>query len=199
MDMAATAAAGDVLRAALLVIIAAAAAWYLGRIVLALALLALGRLLPRSAQLGLRAAPAALRPLFARALAGGLLGAAVASGAAWAQPDGECGQSTIPVLDRGQACAAAPGISAAADPPGELAGRAQGSEGAGAGDVHVVAPGDTLWSIAAGRLPSPDAAAVAAAWPSIYERNRSLIGDDPGLIHPGLALDIPAELSGQAS
>jgi nucleoid-associated protein YgaU len=58
----------------------------------------------------------------------------------------------------------------------------------------VVAPGDSLWRIAAAEL-GPDAtpADVAAAWPRWYAANRAAIGDDPGLIVPGLVLRMPEE------
>jgi resuscitation-promoting factor RpfA len=55
-----------------------------------------------------------------------------------------------------------------------------------------VHPGDTLWAIAARRLP-PDAsdADVSTAWPRWFRRNRGLIGPDPDLIHPGTHLRVP--------
>lgn len=61
--------------------------------------------------------------------------------------------------------------------------------------VHVVSRGESLWRIAADRLGS-DASTerIAAAWPLIYEANREVIGDNPGLIHPGQRLAIPAEV-----
>ncbi|MDQ3165733.1 MAG: LysM peptidoglycan-binding domain-containing protein [Actinomycetota bacterium] len=56
----------------------------------------------------------------------------------------------------------------------------------------VVRPGDTLWSIAARRLGShPEPGAVARAWPKWYTANRSVIGPDPDLIHPGIELRPP--------
>jgi nucleoid-associated protein YgaU len=56
----------------------------------------------------------------------------------------------------------------------------------------VVAPGDSLWSIAASSLPdrSPDAE-IARRWRSIYAANRDRIGPDPDLIVPGLHLHLP--------
>ena len=56
----------------------------------------------------------------------------------------------------------------------------------------VVAPGDSLWSVAARLLPeaAPDAE-VDALWRRIYAANRSLIGDDPGLVRPGQQLLVP--------
>jgi hypothetical protein len=58
----------------------------------------------------------------------------------------------------------------------------------------VVAPGDTLWSIAAHHLPehSPDAV-ISRRWRAIYAANRGRIGPDPDLIVPGTRLDLPGE------
>jgi nucleoid-associated protein YgaU len=60
-------------------------------------------------------------------------------------------------------------------------------------DVVLVAPGDTLWSIAAAHLP-PDAsdADVAAAVQQWYSANREVVGADPDLIRPGQHLEAPA-------
>lgn len=60
------------------------------------------------------------------------------------------------------------------------------------GPTTVVAPGDTLWSIAARSLPAtaPDAV-VARYWRAIYAANRARIGPDPDLIVPGLHLRLP--------
>ncbi|WP_084631175.1 LysM peptidoglycan-binding domain-containing protein [Demequina aestuarii] len=65
--------------------------------------------------------------------------------------------------------------------------------------LHVVAPGDSLWSITADAIDgglhdgsiSRDAGAIAAAWPQLYEANRETVGTDPSLIHPGQELTIP--------
>ncbi len=60
------------------------------------------------------------------------------------------------------------------------------------GDHYVVAGGDCLWNIAAAHLgPHPTARAIDRAWRAIYAANRDAVGDDPGLIHPGLVLTIP--------
>ncbi|MET8837952.1 transglycosylase family protein [Micromonospora sp. NPDC004540] len=50
----------------------------------------------------------------------------------------------------------------------------------GAGS-YVVRPGDTLSEIA-------DAKHVAGGWHALYERNKGVVGDNPGLIFPGQRL-----------
>ena len=62
--------------------------------------------------------------------------------------------------------------------------------------VHVVVRGESLWRITA-ELLGPDASnsAIASAWPVIYQANRSLIGENPGLIQPGQRLTIPQEVA----
>jgi len=60
----------------------------------------------------------------------------------------------------------------------------------------TVRPGDTLWTIAAGRLGrTPSPARVAAAWPRWFAANRAVVGSDPDLIHPGQVLQPPRPLS----
>lgn len=59
-------------------------------------------------------------------------------------------------------------------------------------EQHVVAPGECLWAIAQARLgPSATNQDIDAGWRAIYAVNRAAIGDDPGLIHPGLVLVLP--------
>lgn len=48
--------------------------------------------------------------------------------------------------------------------------------------MHVVKPGETLWSIAREDLGS------AAEWSSIYRLNRTVVGPDPADLKPGTAL-----------
>lgn len=57
------------------------------------------------------------------------------------------------------------------------------------GATVVVTAGDTLWSIAAKHLP-PDSAphTIERRWRRIWRDNRSVIGDNPDLIHPGQRL-----------
>lgn len=60
----------------------------------------------------------------------------------------------------------------------------------------VVAPGDSLWSIAASLLP-PGAGdpRVTDAWHHLHRANRSRIGADPDLILPGTRLAVPRILA----
>ncbi len=62
--------------------------------------------------------------------------------------------------------------------------------------TYTVRRGDNLWDITRSLL-GADAgnAAVAAAWPALYEANRDLVGEDPGLIHAGQVLTIPGSLA----
>jgi hypothetical protein len=60
------------------------------------------------------------------------------------------------------------------------------------GDQLRVRPGDSLWLIAAQRLGSDSSdPLIAAEWPRWYAANRSVIGTDPSLIHPGQVLRAP--------
>ncbi len=54
--------------------------------------------------------------------------------------------------------------------------------------------GDSLWRIAAGRLPrGAGEARIAAAWPRWFAANRTVIGADPDRLVPGETLRIPKE------
>lgn len=57
--------------------------------------------------------------------------------------------------------------------------------------AHVVAPGDSLWSIVRERSPAADDADVGEQVRDWYRTNRAVIGPDPDLIHPGQRLDPP--------
>jgi nucleoid-associated protein YgaU len=55
----------------------------------------------------------------------------------------------------------------------------------------VVAPGDTLWSIAAEELPAgASAQRISTRWHLLYAANRAVIGPDPDVIRPGQHLDL---------
>ena len=58
--------------------------------------------------------------------------------------------------------------------------------------VVVVRAGDSLWRLAAADLPpSADPARITARWRAIHRLNRTTIGADPDLIHPGQRLVLP--------
>lgn len=54
--------------------------------------------------------------------------------------------------------------------------------------VHVVRPGDSLWSITEATSTTGD---LDQQWRAIWATNRDLIGDDPDLILPGQQLRLP--------
>ncbi|MEU5940578.1 transglycosylase family protein [Micromonospora sp. NPDC047548] len=54
---------------------------------------------------------------------------------------------------------------------------------ASTGKVYVVRPGDTLSQIA-------DARDLVGGWHALYERNKRVVGADPGLIFPGQKLSL---------
>lgn len=58
----------------------------------------------------------------------------------------------------------------------------------------VVAPGDSLWSIAAADLPpGASGAQITARWHAVYAANRHVIGADPDLLRPGQRLRLPGK------
>jgi len=58
-----------------------------------------------------------------------------------------------------------------------------------------VRPGDSLWSLSAVLLPAlATDAEVARAWRLLYAANRTEVGPNPDLIHPGTVLTIPPPL-----
>lgn len=60
----------------------------------------------------------------------------------------------------------------------------------------TVQRGDSLWSITADLLPAgATEARIGATWPLLYAANRDVVGTDPGLIHPGDVLTVPAEVT----
>lgn len=62
------------------------------------------------------------------------------------------------------------------------------------GDEVVVAPGDTLWSLAAESLgPDASAAEIAAEWPRWHAANRDVIGPDPDQLTVGMVLERPSD------
>ena len=58
--------------------------------------------------------------------------------------------------------------------------------------LHSVIHGDSLWGIAAGRLPSTASdQEIDLEWRSIYALNKVLIGSNPSMIVPGQILELP--------
>jgi nucleoid-associated protein YgaU len=56
----------------------------------------------------------------------------------------------------------------------------------------LVRPGDSLWVITARTLPAGATdAAIDAGWRRLYRLNRTVVGPDPDLIHPGQLLRLP--------
>ncbi len=102
---------------------------------------------------------------------------------------------TSPVVAAAVAAAAAPAVTAADQPaPPDRVPAAQPVTDAAPDQVtHTVAPGDTLWDIAARHLPEDRRTneTIAAYWQQIYAANLQIVGEDPDLIHPGARLVVP--------
>lgn len=58
---------------------------------------------------------------------------------------------------------------------------------------YRVAPGDSLWAIAARHLGTDDPRRIDDYWREVYTANRAVVGDDPHLIFPGQVLVLPSE------
>lgn len=66
------------------------------------------------------------------------------------------------------------------------------SSSSAAPSTVTVRPGDSLWSLARAHLgPVATTAQVDAAWRALHAANRSVVGPDPDLIHPGQQLRWP--------
>ena len=95
-----------------------------------------------------------------------------------------------------EAPAPAPVTAPAATTAPEISPPAAVPEAAGDGPVVVVRPGDTLWRIAAERLPGATDAQVDDGWRRWYVANRATIGPDPDVILPGQQLRAPGDGAG---
>lgn len=86
---------------------------------------------------------------------------------------------------------ALPALPTQPAPPSAPAG--QPSAGSTAtGEQVLVRPGDSLWLIAARHLRAgASGTEIAALWPRWFADNRTVIGDDPNLLHPGTKLVNP--------
>ncbi len=115
-------------------------------------------------------------------------GAAPPALAAGAAPPSSADGSSRPVLVPGLPLPELPRGRATTPPAAPGPGVPDGS----APGPVVVAPGDSLWSIAARRLgPGASDAEIDAAWRALYARNATAVGPDPDLILPGQRLAPP--------
>jgi len=62
------------------------------------------------------------------------------------------------------------------------------------GQIHRVAAGDTLWSLAARAVRSTDSGRVTIAWHRLYDVNRATVGPNPSLLQVGSAVCVPSGL-----
>lgn len=91
----------------------------------------------------------------------------------------------------GPPAAAAPATSAIPPRPSPSPTSGAGA-GAGAGSDIVVRPGDSLWRLAAERLPSDAGdATITHTWHRLYAANLAVIGTDPDHLEPGQRLTRP--------
>lgn len=145
-----------------------------------------------------RVTPASLRRLVTTGLGVAVTGAGVL-GPASAAPDPCAGGpgpaacvSTVdglPLPDRSI------GLVRSLAPPQQVTARARPAPGS-----HVVEEGDSLWRIAAGRLPATvRPGEVDHAWRRLYRVNRDRIGGDPDLLRVGLQLRVPRLLPASTS
>jgi nucleoid-associated protein YgaU len=142
------------------------------------------------------ATPAAVRRLVEMVAGASVVAAVVTGSPAWADRGPAPRPPAAVDLDwpglTAPAPWAAPPLPPPAPPPASRT-AAAAPPAPGSGETVVVRPGDTLWAIAARHLPADAAPArVAAAWPLWWAANRAVIGADPGLIHPGQRLAVPA-------
>jgi nucleoid-associated protein YgaU len=184
-----------------LMALVALAAWLLaGWVTLAAILTAGGRLPGLAGRVARgacrRIAPRALRRLLELALgltvAAGTLGASPAVAAPVPTPPPAVALDWPGTTAPSTGTSAAPAASGALDWPPSTAPTPARSAAVRRPAPVVVAPGDTLWGIAAARLgPGAGDRAIAQAWPAWWAANRSTVGADPDLITPGLRLDPP--------
>ena len=188
--------------------------WVLG--IAALALLAWSLLCSACAHLALlRVAPPAARTaarffvcrcgtrlsrsLLARAGASALIGSTLVTGAPAAASLAAPQEQTSPAVSLTWADtpgAPSPDQEATQTAPATLPVPAQDAPDADTPDHPTsvtVAPGDSLWSIAASLRPDADDARIDATWRAIHAANSESV-HDPALIYPGQTLTIPQDL-----
>lgn len=121
-------------------------------------------------------------------------GAAILAGAAAPATAADTGPSVLVGLSLPDRSVAAPQRQHET-PAGAPAGRGQAEHPSPAvaaapqERVHVVRPGDSLWTIAASQARGGD---VDAQWRAIWRANQETVGSDPNLIVPGQRLRLPA-------
>lgn len=135
-----------------------------------------GRSARRTGRVAEAVAPTRLRHALAVTV-----GLSLAAVAVPAQAHAERSPSTPPIAAVDVSWGRVPGQPATSTPPTGAPGR-----------TVVVRPGDTLWGLAAQRLPPPATdAEIAASWPGWFVANREVIGPDPHRILPGQRLTPP--------
>ena len=126
-----------------------------------------------------------LVPTALRAALLGATGAAVVTSTATAAE--APAPATAARLEVGRPLTSAPPVVASAVPTVKPAVTAEASV-----QSRVVAPGDSLWGIAAQHLgPNATPAQVAEEWPRWYASNRDVVGPDPDLLRVGAVLEAP--------
>ena len=139
------------------------------------------------------------RSLLARAGASALIGSALVTGApaaaTLAAPQ-EHSSPTVSLTWADSPGASSPDQEATQTAPAALPAPAQDAPATDA-PAHpasiTVAPGDSLWSIAASLRPDVDDARIDATWRAIHAANSESV-HDPALIYPGQNLVIPKDL-----
>lgn len=145
-----------------------------------------------------RLTPESLRRLVTTGLGVAVSGAAVlapASAAPEPCPGQPAGPACVSSLD-GLALPDRPvGLLSTPGTTHQVAARARPAPG-----THVVEKGDSLWRIAAGRLPATATTVeVDRAWRRLYRANRDRVGDDPDLLRVGVQLRVPRLLPASTS
>lgn len=138
------------------------------------------------------------RTLLARAGAGALIGSALVTGAPVAATHATPQDLTVPVISLTWADSPRATQEPTQMDPAGLTTPAPAQDAPPPPTPHMpdsitVAPGDSLWSIAASLHPDADDASIDAVWRAIYEANADTL-PDPNLIHPGQKLTLPQDL-----
>lgn len=117
-----------------------------------------------------------------------------------AEPDelADAGLDGLALPDRPWRSAALPASGTGATPPGEAGAVAPDPHAPSGAErrapdsgPHVVAPGESLWRIAAADLgPEASDAEIAALTLGLYDTHREVVGPDPDLIHPGMEIHL---------